>query len=876
MGAFRRVANPLHESFLNERLRQAHHYDRIAGYFRSSIFELAGEAFEKISGRVRVVCNTGLDERDVRTAAGQKSEWYAGEPLGKVRFTRERYERLGALLHNGKVEIRVLADRHFGLIHGKAGVLTLQSGERTCFLGSINETREAWSQHYELLWEDDDPDAVDWVQEEFDALWNHSGAQPLSKAVIAEVDHLLRREVIPIEQWNPADAPSAPFREAEVSREGPGLMPHQKFFVSAVAREVKVFGQARYLLADEVGLGKTVQLAMASELCALMTGKPALILCPKNLTTQWQDEMSRMLGIPSARWEGSGRVWITESGVEHANAIDACPRQIGIVSTSLITAGLPYTEKLLRRKYACVVLDEAHRARISRPLGRSRGEPNNLFTFVLRLAERADSLLLGTATPVQLHRQELYDLFQLLHTACERVLGSLASPWRRADDALDAASGKLNQPESPAQAWRWFSNPVPPEWEPDRSQIIKRIWESLDETSGSAIDRDTWRVSPSAAERFDRPLQTRLVDEFPSLIESHNPFIRHTVKRTREILKNSGYSEPKVATDDEQVEMTPQLEEAYALAQQFCKTLAKRKPGAGILNTLLLRRIGSSLTAGLATATKILGREPGVAEEEDEELGTNWDLEPGEEELLRGCIAALRNAGDTDPKLRIVVERLRDYQWARKGCIVFSQYFDSAWWLAKHLGKLFPDEPIGVYGGGTKCFLLSGPDEEAATRDSLKQAVQDRRLRVLIATEAASEGLNLQKLETLINLDLPWNPARLEQRKGRINRIGQTAEVIHLLNLRYAGSVEDQVHNRLSERLRDINDIFGTLPDMLEDVWVTAALDNIDAARAKIDEKPREHPFKTRYNVVNETSYWDECEKVLNRAEVIAALQRGW
>lgn len=157
LGRFSSRRRPLHESFLNERMRQAQSYDRIAGYFRSSIFELAGEAFELIPGPVRIVCNTGLDERDVRTAAGQKQEFYAGASGREARFGRPRYERLAALLHSKKVEIRVLADHHFGLIHGKAGVLRFSDGRRSCFIGSINETREAWSQHYELLWEDDDP-----------------------------------------------------------------------------------------------------------------------------------------------------------------------------------------------------------------------------------------------------------------------------------------------------------------------------------------------------------------------------------------------------------------------------------------------------------------------------------------------------------------------------------------------------------------------------------------------------------------------------------------------------------------------------------------------------------------------------------------------
>ena len=82
----------------------------------------------------------------------------------------------------------------------------------------------------------------------------------------------------------------------------------------------------------------------------------------------------------------------------------------------------------------------------------------------------------------------------------------------------------------------------------------------------------------------------------------------------------------------------------------------------------------------------------------------------------------------------------------------------------------------------------------------------------------------LQRLGSLINLDLPWNPTRLEQRKGRIQRIGQLRSEVLIYNMRYRGSVEDRVHQLLSERLVNIRNMFGQIPDTLEDVWVAAAL----------------------------------------------------
>jgi hypothetical protein len=185
----------------------------------------------------------------------------------------------------------VLPDASFGLIHGKAGVIRYADGSSTCFLGSINETGEAWSRHYELLWEDEDPASVAWVQAEFDALWTHRDARPLADVVVEDVERILRRRIVQVAEWDPATDEQAPFIEAPASRQGVGLAPHQRAFVARVVRDLDVFGQARFILADDVGLGKTVQLGMATELIALTRNEPVLVLAPKNLLLQWQEEL---------------------------------------------------------------------------------------------------------------------------------------------------------------------------------------------------------------------------------------------------------------------------------------------------------------------------------------------------------------------------------------------------------------------------------------------------------------------------------------------------------------------------------------------------------------------------------------------------------
>ena len=139
-------------------------------------------------------------------------------------------------------------------------------------------------------------------------------------------------------------------------------------------------------------------------------------------------------------------------------------------------------------------------------------------------------------------------------------------------------------------------------------------------------------------------------------------------------------------------------------------------------------------------------------------------------------------------------------------------------------------------------------------------------------TDAASEGLNLQRLGSLINLDLPWNPTRLEQRKGRIQRF----DTVWVHNMRYSGSVEDRVHELLSERLENIHSLFGQLPDTLEDAWINVARGEIQKAKQTIDAVPEQHPFQIRYHEEIEPVEWEKCETVLNAHERHQQLQRGW
>ena len=294
-----------------------------------------------------------------------------------------------------------------------------------------------------------------------------------------------------------------------------------------------------------------------------------------------------------------------------------------------------------------------------------------------------------------------------------------------------------------------------------------------------------------------------------------------------------------------------------------------------------------SIEAGRNTGNKMLNEwntylgetleEEDFKDEKDiEKTSEIKDLTKEETELLVKYVKALESSNAVDPKYEKTVELLRDKKWLERGTIIFSQYYDTARWIAKNLSLEFAEESIGMYAGGIKSGIFKNGDFIHKDKETVKAQVKDREIRVLVGTDAASEGLNLQTLGTLINIDLPWNPTRLEQRKGRIQRIGQEYDNIYIYNMRYKDSIEDKVHKRLSERLKHISDVFGQVPDTLEDAWIKIALGEEEEAMKLIDEVPEKHPFENRYNKDVKHIDWESCSKVLDNVEKRRFLKKGW
>ena len=535
--------------------------------------------------------------------------------------------------------------------------------------------------------------------------------------------------------------------------------------------------------------------------------------------------------------------------------------------------------------------DEAHRAR-RQNFGNGKEfhspEMNNLYKFLMSISVKTKSMLLATATPIQLYPIELWDLMNILSQKNDSILGSKSSLWRkpeRVPQGLDLIMKKEEKAFYELENWDWIRNPFPPKFEDATFAAIRNSNNMKDDNF--VLSKSYLELSAKEKQRIGNVLTK-------NFFGNYNPYIRHVIRRERKYLEETidpNTNEPflkKIEVvlygedNDEALTLTGYLKQAYEFAEEFCNEIGKRSKSSGFLKTLLLKRIGSSIEAGKNTGYKMLNEwNTGLADltDEEDDIRTDSDIKnltELETQLLKNYVNALETNEARDPKYDKTVELLKDKKWIERGTIIFSQYFDTARWVAQKLSLEFTDEPIGLYAGGSKSGIYLNGSFKKKEKEEIKASVKSRLLRILVGTDSASEGLNLQTLAALINIDLPWNPTRLEQRKGRIQRIGQLNDTVYIYNMRYKDSVEDRVHNLLSSRLENIYGVFGQLPDVLEDVWIEIAVGEKEKALGIIDNVPKTHPFENRYNMGVEHIDWETCSKVLDKTEKRKYFEQSW
>jgi len=274
------------------------------------------------------------------------------------------------------------------------------------------------------------------------------------------------------------------------------------------------------------------------------------------------------------------------------------------------------------------------------------------------------------------------------------------------------------------------------------------------------------------------------------------------------------------------------------ISSTYNAAAATERTAVGFVMTIYRRRLASSfhaLARTLANRLRALSQTPdlfgetGLAAEEDvlddEIAGDVMDAEDAqhqEQEALmqeeRGDIQGLlarAQALPTDTKARALLDVIHELREAGfRQTIVFTQYTDTVDFLR--------DELTNVFGPVVMCFSGRGGETPTSdggwrtrSRDVTKQWFREGRAEILICTDAAAEGLNFQFCGTLVNYDMPWNPMRVEQRIGRIDRLGQQYPRIRIINLHYEDTVETAVYMALRERISLFETFVGRLQPIL-------------------------------------------------------------
>jgi len=475
------------------------------------------------------------------------------------------------------------------------------------------------------------------------------------------------------------------------------------------------------------------------------------------------------------------------------------------------------------------------------------------------------------------------------------VLGNDYAQWHQPDAVLPIISGQRQVVEA-EHGWELLRSPLPivnSTNEPRARQLFSAVRQDLSLPHGQTeCTAPVTRLSDDAREILEEELQREISGA--TFFQRENPFVRHIVLRKRADLEDAGLL-PKIGVDlhpDRQYSREPQrfnalfegkalrttddFREAYSEARAFGKALSKRGQGSGFMKNLMEQRICSSIAAGLNTARMLLaGR---TIEEETEDLELELSVESSEEKLVLQRLIDRLERINSDPKLEATVQYLQREQWLSHGAIIFSQYYDTARWIADSLAKKYPDHAIGLYAGASRSRLYQTGESVGVDREALKRMVAEHEIKIMVATDAACEGLNLQTLGTLINIDLPWNPTRLEQRIGRIKRFGQIREKVDMLNLVNEQTVDEKVYERLSERMKDRYNLFGSLPDTIKDEWI----DDIETLDEKMDEyinvQKEATGFDLRYKATAEPSDkdWRDCTDVLSRRNFMELMTSGW
>ncbi len=857
-------------------------YDRTTGYFTAPALTVAARGLEHLvrhRGRMRLLVGCTLGEEEVRAILqGEDLRATVGRYLGRNPLLAGRPEEADALellawmVAEGFLDVRIavpcdgrrrpVADA--GIFHQKSGVFEDRTGDRIAFVGSINETREGWLSNFESFhvftsWEE--RDHLEEVERDFEQLWENRHA----RALVVDVPEAVRRDLL---RFLPEDGrPPRRLREAEeVSVPASGCEERAAPYVHDETR-AKVWayiahaphlpggewvGEAtsavrawphqahaflhmwrrwppRRLIADEVGLGKTVQAGLLLRQAWLSgRAKRMLVIAPAAVLPQWQVELREKFNLLWPIYDGRRLVWPDAPGLRPEERVrdvapDAWHREPFVLVSAQLIRRRERARELIERAepWDLVVVDEAHHAR-RRGADPDRNEPNRLLSLLRALRKKTAGLVLLTATPMQLHPVEVWDLLDLLGLPPEwsaqnflRFFEYVARPETMDAEAMEFMAELFRAVE----AWDG----------PAAQELVERVIEAR-ELRVSQLQR---RHLLTALRDPARTPRRRLVGDARRaavlVMAANSPVARRIGRNTRELLRRYRRegrlreTVPERVVRDEWVAMRPEERELYEAVEEYVANAwraatPERRNAVGFVMTIYRRRLASSVRALQCTLEDGLARIAGEeAELLEEDLGREVDPEEIGDGLERSAIEqllALCARVGTESKaehLLSVLDRL-----AREGrlpVLVFTQYTDTMDGLRTLLERRTDYRVVCWSGRGGE--VREAGSWRACSRDEVKRRLVQGEADVLVCTDAAAEGLNLQFAGGLVNWDMPWNPMRVEQRIGRIDRIGQRHETIVVVNLHLAGTVEADVYRALRARIRLFEGVVGPLQPIL-------------------------------------------------------------
>lgn len=448
--------------------------------------------------------------------------------------------------------------------------------------------------------------------------------------------------------------------------------------------------RGRGMLADEVGLGKTIEagLVLKEYLLRQMADK-VLILTPPGLVEQWQEELAVKFDLAD---------FVTSNAQEFRNLGDRAWERYSRVIASLATARrAEHFKAITAQEYDLVIVDEAHHLK-----------NRTSASWQLVNALRKKYILLLTATPVQNRLTELYNLVTVL---------------------------KPGQLKSPKEFSRQFVVRGDPRLPKNRALLRELL-------SDVMVRHTRGQISLQLPPRRAHTIQLRLHPDEQALYDAISALARQMI------------------------------EDQITAAHRF-----------GVRT--LLREAGSSAPATISTLQSLAGLAP---------------LARYRRELsaLSTQAQAIRVSAKADALEKLLAAQVASGQDDK--VLVFTQFRATQEMLAERLRQA--GIPFVLYHGS-----LSQDRKNAAIREFQEQAP------VLLSTEAAGEGRNLQFCRAMVNFDLPWNPMRIEQRVGRIHRVGQDRPV-DIFNLAAEGTIEDFVLEILDSKLNMFELVIGEV-DMI-------------------------------------------------------------